>query len=334
MLPLTKLFRSVSKRFDNTRAFTRSCDDQFFASWSSRMAYWFGFLCADGCVSTSHHPHIHLGLKCNDFQHVQKFQTALQSSFVVGVYKTNRGGCRAVTSIYSQKLTDDLIQLGCINRKSLTLEWPKDLPPEFANHFVRGYFDGDGCLSITKKCGHIKVEFTGSKSFIVSLRDALNEEALKDRSAAGCLYDVKKSPIVNLAYSGKAAVAVLDWMHHDSDEQTRLTRKSVLYRFATDIHKLRHEIRAQRYAAFSNSVEWRKQMACDSASRCPYEHVSVKSLEIASNVAQIDKKTGCLIKIWDSAKVIHKQTGLRSSNILTACRGSGRSCGGYRWEFR
>lgn len=48
----------------------------------------------------------------------------------------------------SQKTVDDLIDKGCVKQKSLILKPPKKVPEKLINHFIRGFFDGDG--SITK----------------------------------------------------------------------------------------------------------------------------------------------------------------------------------------
>lgn len=61
--------------------------------------------------------------------------------------------------------------LGCIPKKSLVLEFPdvfvfsnKDL----IRHFIRGYFDGDGCISqyVRTKVVSPHVELIGTKPFI------------------------------------------------------------------------------------------------------------------------------------------------------------------------
>ena len=43
-------------------------------------------------------------------------------------------------------MVNDLINLGCIPNKSLTLTFPDFINDELLPHFIRGYFDGDGCI--------------------------------------------------------------------------------------------------------------------------------------------------------------------------------------------
>eukprot|EP01084_Bolivina_argentea_P312305 540680_1 len=125
-----------SFRQSSSQRFFKSCNSNFFKSWNPAMAYWLGFLFADGNVyKTARISRIQLALKCIDYEHISKYKTALESTYKLGLYKTNFGTCKAHHSIQDKILTRSLIQLGCIPRKSLTLEWPKNIPDEYVHHF-------------------------------------------------------------------------------------------------------------------------------------------------------------------------------------------------------
>lgn len=49
---------------------------------------------------------------------------------------------------YSKKSYTDLINKGCGINKSLILKFPDEtqVPQNLISHFIRGYFDGDGCV--------------------------------------------------------------------------------------------------------------------------------------------------------------------------------------------
>lgn len=53
-------------------------------------------------------------------------------------------------NISSRIVYNDLLSYGCIPAKSLTIEYPKNLPLEYFSHFLRGYFDGDGTISVNR----------------------------------------------------------------------------------------------------------------------------------------------------------------------------------------
>lgn len=57
---------------------------------------------------------------------------------------------RARFAVSNKKLVSDLIKLGCVPCKSLILTFPnKEIfkTDDLVKHFIRGYFDGDGCIS-------------------------------------------------------------------------------------------------------------------------------------------------------------------------------------------
>eukprot|EP01084_Bolivina_argentea_P312304 540679_1 len=169
------------------------------------MAYWLGFLFADGNVHKQPTSiwRVRLGLKCIDYGHVEKFKTALQSTYKLSLYKTNFGTCAAVHSISNNSLATSLIQLGCIPRKSLTLEWPNNIPDEFVHHFVRGYCDGDGCIRFDKQSGSFNVTILGSPSFIIGLQNYIKQNVLSNLKAKGGIF--KHESHMRLIYSGSVS---------------------------------------------------------------------------------------------------------------------------------
>jgi len=118
-------------------------------------AYWLGFLYADGNVR------IHKGrsgilklkLKQSDKQHIEKFNECLNSNYpikdgmeIVKVKKREYKCYYSVVCIYNTKMVKDLYNLGCMNNKTFKLKFPNFLDKELIRHFIRGYFDGDGCI--------------------------------------------------------------------------------------------------------------------------------------------------------------------------------------------
>lgn len=118
-------------------------------------AYWLGFLYADGNVR------IHKGrsgilklkLKQSDRQHIEKLNQCLNSNYPIkdGVdivkIKGKEHKCPfSVVNIYNTKLVKDLMLIGCVENKTFKLKFPEFLDKELIRHFIRGYFDGDGCI--------------------------------------------------------------------------------------------------------------------------------------------------------------------------------------------
>jgi hypothetical protein len=75
-----------------------------------------------------------------------------------------------------RKMTDDLINLGCVPNKSLIL-LPPNLTEEFISHFIRGYFDGDG--SIGKYNGRHKFSLIGTNELLTWILKYFKNKGMK-----------------------------------------------------------------------------------------------------------------------------------------------------------
>lgn len=132
-------------------------------------AYWLGFLMADGCVyKKQDHYILTLSLQVGDKSHIEKFHNAIESNRNIWhCYSKGHGSFNS--QHWSDKMCGDLIKLGCTPRKSLTLEFP-NIKKELLHHFIRGYFDGDGCVSF-KSSNNIQIAFAcGSLTFLENIK--------------------------------------------------------------------------------------------------------------------------------------------------------------------
>ena len=129
----------------------------FFDNWSSDMAYILGFIMADGnirhkdyCKFQGYAVAINLQLK--DKAILDFIKDKIDTNATVNVYKwlgsdsIYREQCSLV--ITSRYIVEKLITLGVIPRKTGKESFP-NMPKEFERDFIRGYFDGDGCIMIT-----------------------------------------------------------------------------------------------------------------------------------------------------------------------------------------
>lgn len=195
----------------------------FFDTWSEQMAYVLGFIAADGCVSDNGMVQINLSYK--DHQHNEKLRDLIYPGKPIVKYISPEGYEHSMFNFGSKYMAQRLMELGITPRKSLTLKFPC-VPSEYLRHFVRGYFDGDGCVMKNV----FGIDIIGSLDFITGLSGVLS----------GCL-DINK-PVVhkkknanayNIKLSTKPAMIVLGWMYDDSS--IYLDRKYNLY-----LEKRRH----------------------------------------------------------------------------------------------
>ena len=110
-------------------------------------AYWLGFIMADGCVykgSDASSYRLQINLKGSDKEHLDKLQKSINSSYKIQEKKVKNSDV-CLLKVNSTKMCQDLMALNVTPRKSMLCQMPS-LEEHLEKHFIRGYFDGDGCL--------------------------------------------------------------------------------------------------------------------------------------------------------------------------------------------
>lgn len=117
-------------------------------------------------------------LKKDDLDHIEKFKTFMKSDHKIS-FREHQQAYRF--SIYSTELAADLIKLGCFQNKSLILEFPteKQVPRELIHHFMRGYFDGDGCISYGQ--GQLRFSVIGTELFLQRYEEIILKELNRNK---------------------------------------------------------------------------------------------------------------------------------------------------------
>lgn len=124
-------------------------EDFFEKIDSQEKAYWLGFIAADGYINKRGNT-LGISLDISDKDHIQKFLNVINANTTI--IKTrfarfdegHKFTEKAFAELYSNKIVNDLIKLGISYQKSTSLT-KIDIPDEWLSHFIRGYFDGDGC---------------------------------------------------------------------------------------------------------------------------------------------------------------------------------------------
>ena len=77
--------------------------------------------------------------------------------------------------INDRHLVESLIQCGVARRKSMILTFPSDdaVPASLLNHFIRGYFDGDG--SVYGNSQSPCASFDGNETFLAPLLEIIKQ---------------------------------------------------------------------------------------------------------------------------------------------------------------
>lgn len=121
----------------------------------------------------------------------------------------------------SRELSDQLSSLGAVPKKSLVLQFPtrSQVPNEYIWHFVRGYFDGDGCVYIKNGNRNI-VDFVGSHDFIEGLNKFLDSECVFGR-----VYRYKNQNTSNLKIMKQSSVNIFYKKCYENSDNIYLKRK-------------------------------------------------------------------------------------------------------------
>lgn len=149
---------------------------------TEKKAYWLGFIFADGTISSNPLKEnkkkvytFELSLKQDDINHLEKLKELLKTPRPI-IKSENR--CRLLVN--SKHFWDTLNNYGCTPNKSLTLQFPSEnifKEKSLIRHFIRGYFDGDGCISYSNSEHTIlNMQLLGTKSFLQTLLNYLPEE--------------------------------------------------------------------------------------------------------------------------------------------------------------
>lgn len=150
---------------------------------SEQKAYWLGLLWADGSMSktaTRCAGKNRLTLTQNEINkyHLEQLKYDIESTQPLRQTKSSYSPYKLFTlDINCRKLCADLEYLGLTIKEERTSipNIQEDLIP----HFIRGYFDGDGCLSIytqnvnNSKINRQELSFTGNPEFIKTLQNYL-----------------------------------------------------------------------------------------------------------------------------------------------------------------
>ena len=169
-------------------------EDYFSKINSHEKAYFLGLLFADG-YNYHEKGRVSLSLQDRDSYILKDFWKDLGGNENIPIYTTdkNKYSGRKINGIEvvynynsdllrlcSRKISNDLNTLGCFQAKSLILKFPSEeqVPIEYMNSFILGYFDGDGCVSTGKNSifRSCSVNFVSSEFFIKSLKDFLQNE--------------------------------------------------------------------------------------------------------------------------------------------------------------
>lgn len=193
-------------------------------------AYWLGFLYADGNVRIVGSKALDLTLAKKDESHLQCFANFMGNNLRITTrenllhgYERVHISCRLI--VHNSQIVDDLIKWGCVPEKTFVLS-PPDINKQFIKHFIRGYFDGDGSVSLANK--KYNSRFLGAnKEFVTFIRDELHENAFTKKANVKTLSRNNRNDLFEFGfYSYEDNKKLYEYLY--SDNCICLNRKKIL----------------------------------------------------------------------------------------------------------
>lgn len=138
-------------------------EDYFAVIDSEEKAYWLGFIAADGCLPPLRDGpprRMTLKLSAKDTAHLEAFRDAIE--YTGPIYRNRsvckeRAQCNGVAqvtlSIGRRRFAAHLVDRGICPRKTseFAAAPTNGVPDDLLRHFWRGYFDGDGSLTVSSR---------------------------------------------------------------------------------------------------------------------------------------------------------------------------------------
>ena len=216
--------------FNYTYGRKHSIDESFFENIDTEeKAYWLGFIMADGTViktnKDSSYNRLKIGLCLKDEDHLIKFKNSIKTTSDIKYYTTKENNSSYSGANYTHcylncdsiKLASDLIKHNCIPNKTDFCTIP-NIPSELIHHFIRGYFDGDGSISIyTDKNNDKRCEFsiTSNSEILLEIQTILIDNCNLNKTKLKTYKRTSKA--TSLRYGGVQQVKkIFDYLYKDS----------------------------------------------------------------------------------------------------------------------
>jgi len=201
-----------------------SVDDNAFSELTPSSCYWAGFIAADGNVQQGNY--LNIKLKGIDAKHLEKFGQFSKFDGNVSI-RHNEKWDYCKIAFRSRKIVDDLCEnFSIIPNKSLVLQPPHIDDLELIRHFIRGYFDGDGCFYFGTKRKVMSFEiYSGSKDMVVWILDNIK----KCVKVGNPSVSRKGKNVYRFQFCGnRQVVRIMEWLYWDNNNDY-LDRKYIKF---------------------------------------------------------------------------------------------------------
>lgn len=169
-------------------------------------AYWLGFFYADGFISSNEAT---ISISEKDISILKEINKSVNGNLsIVHSSRSHKINGRdtqincCMIRFRRKEIIEDLVNQGCIPNKTFKLKFPnkQQVPECLLRHFLRGYFDGNGCVCEIKERKELRFYFScASIDFINGIMGYLSDNNIKSyyRKQTGQCYNITITGIEN-----------------------------------------------------------------------------------------------------------------------------------------
>lgn len=206
-------------------------DEHYFDTIDTQnKAYILGLFWADGCNHLGHYS-ITLCLQEDDKEVVEFVKNELKYEGPISYIKLSKKNKNHKNQyklcINDEYMSKKLNELGMVQAKSLVAKFPECVPEKLYSHFIRGVFDGDGCIYYDEKRNKCTTETVGTNLFCEKCSDILHGIQCKHY-----LYRSKKWNDSTMSFrttGNKSSEIFLDWIYNDAEFYMKRKHDKYLY---------------------------------------------------------------------------------------------------------
>lgn len=181
-------------------------------------AYILGFMYADGYIGNHNEIIISLSDKVDDnYKILNRLKEEIGCSKEIrhGYNLNDKNYGKWTFTIVNKTIWNDLYKLGLYPNKSLTMEYFPNIKEELLNHFIRGYFDGDGStysyMDTYDNRFRYGLEIMGTEKFLDKMQNILVYKCSVKKTK---LHISHPSEITRISYKGiKSIIKIRNYLY-------------------------------------------------------------------------------------------------------------------------
>ena len=194
---------------------------------SPNKAYLLGVICSDGCIykRDNHEGMWQISIDKNDYLWLEDIKKIIESNNPLSFNNST-----VTLSIVSQKMYNDLNNIGIIPKKTYTMDIEKvfdAIPQEYHIDFIHGYFDGDGSITVKKIPSKSKVQIALPERHLAIFQKILLNYHIESSWTEDNRFEKYTIPFGNLVINGASNKYCLLKLF-DLHNTISLTRKTEL----------------------------------------------------------------------------------------------------------